>query len=100
MPNYPQYNFTFLWIKSQPETEQEQQKQLQKPNGLISTSMRRRLLLSAGSTPVLIYKGAQPWTPLAQAKAFAVKTQPLVFKGEKEEFNELKSDLWNYFIKI
>nr|CAD2182145.1 unnamed protein product [Meloidogyne enterolobii] len=52
--------------------------------------MRRRLLLSAGSTPVLIYKGAQPWTPLAQAKAFAVKTQPLVFKGENEEFNELK----------
>ncbi|KAF7634159.1 hypothetical protein Mgra_00006457 [Meloidogyne graminicola] len=33
--------------------------------------MRRRLLLSAGSTPVLIYKGAQPWAPLGQAKAFA-----------------------------
>ncbi|KAL7076362.1 hypothetical protein ACQ4LE_004278, partial [Meloidogyne hapla] len=78
----------FTKIKSLTETEQQQPP---KPNGIISSSMRRRLLLSAGSTPVLIYKGAQPWAPLAQAKAFAVKTQPLVFKGEKGELNELKS---------
>ena len=53
--------------------------------------MRRRLLLSAGSTPVLIYKSAQPWAPLTQAKAFAVKTQPLVQKGGINEQNEFKS---------